>query len=358
MQSLQKVLAGKDNNYTKLAKTFKEKTGLHIVRGGYSKKPSLNKTCSIIIPFYRDYLSLRKNLIALAYQDLPSNFKLNKVEIIIVDDGSSVNLKNLVKFIKRFYSVTYLKLKKNYGRATARNLGLLYSNNEIIIFIDEDAVAAKDFINNHLSRHEFSNKLIVAGFRENIDLKDLNLRLDIKQQTILRKPNYRKDFRYKRFVPIEWKKIFKNVPNSNFGKTYYILKESDYFKKFGSDKIIGVWDLPFMFVTCNVSAPRRYAFEVGGFDMRFKGWNMEDTHLGAKLIARGLYVIPNLHSTVYHLTKGAPTVDFKRKKIEEYRRNIGMYEELIKENFVVQKEFEWKRKMEKYFKNKFSKINL
>ena len=207
-------------------------------------------------------------------------------------------------------------------------------------------------------RHEFSNKLIAAGFRENIDLKGLNLRLDDKQQTILQKPNYRKDFRYKRFVPREWKETFKDVPVSNFNKTCHLLKESDNFKKLGNGKIIGVWDLPFMFVTCNVSAPRKYIFEVGGFDMRFKGWNTEDTHLGAKLIAKGLYLIPNLPVTVYHLIKGAPTKDFKRKKVREYKKNIKMYEELKNEEFVLQKEYEWREKMEKYFKNKFTKVNL
>ena len=358
MQSLQRVLARRNNNYTKIAKTFKEKTGLDIVKDACPKGLVLRKSCNVIIPFYRDYLFLEKNLITLTNQDLPLNYKRDKMEIIVVDGGSSIDLKKLIKSVHLNCSVKYLKLNKNYGRATSRNLGLLYSNNEIIIFLDEDAVTAKDFIKNHLLRHEFSNKLIVAGFRENIGVKNLNLRLDTKQQVILRKANYRKDFRYKRFVPSDWKETFKSIPDDNFDKTHYILKESDYFKKFGNGKIVGVWDLPFMFVTCNVSAPRKYIYEVGGFDMRFKGWNMEDTHLGAKLIARGLYLIPNLYSTVYHLVKGAPTADFKRKKTEEYRRNIGMYEELKKENFIVQKDSEWKKKMEKYFKNKFTKINL
>jgi cellulose synthase/poly-beta-1,6-N-acetylglucosamine synthase-like glycosyltransferase len=133
MVSLQKKLISEDNDYTKLDRLFKEKTGLNI-KDGYSKRLTLNKSCSIIIPFYRDRSSLKRNLTALAYQDLPSDFKLNKVEIIIVNGDSSFNLKNLVKFIRRFYSVTYLKLKKNYGRATARNLGLLYSKNDIVIF--------------------------------------------------------------------------------------------------------------------------------------------------------------------------------------------------------------------------------
>ncbi len=288
MPSLQKILASRNNNYTKLAKSFKERTGLDIIKDGCYKKLPLNKNCSIIIPFYRDRSSLKRNLTALAHQDLPPDFRLNKVEIIIVDGGSPFNLKNLVKFIRRFYSVTYLKLKENYGRATARNLGLLYSKNDIVIFLDEDIVVSNDFICSHLLRHEFLNKCMIAGFRQNIDLREILLRMDAGKQIVSRKPDYKNDFRYKRFVPVEWKGAYNDVPFNNFNRTYHLLRETDYFKKFGKGKIIGVWDLPFMFLTCNASVPKKYIFEVGGFDMRFKGWNLEDTHLGAKVIAGGL----------------------------------------------------------------------
>jgi len=358
MPSIKKLLTIKDNNYTKLAGLFRKKTKLDVVRGGYSKKIPLKKSCSIIIPFYKDCSSLRKNLTALAYQNLPSNFKLNKVEIIIVDDGSLVNLKKLVKFIKRFYSVTYLRLKKNYGRATARNLGLLYSKNDIIIFLDQDVVVLPDFIGSHLLRHEFINKCMIVGFRQNISLKDLIPCMDSKKEVVLRKPNYKNDFRYRKFVPKEWKTIHKHIPYQNFNQTYYLLKETNYFKNFSGKKIIGVWDLPYMFVTCNASVPRKYVFEVGGFNMKFKGWNHEDTHLGAKLVARGLYIIPNLHATVYHLVKKNSTKGYERKKIEEYKKNVKLYKKFKNENFIIQKEEEWKERMRKYFKNKFTKINL
>lgn len=353
MVSLQKKLISENNDYTKLDKLFKEKTGLDIKKG-YFKRFIPNKSCSIIIPFYQDCPSLKRNLTALAYQDLPSDFKLNKVEIIIVDDGSSFNLKNLIKFARRFYSVTYLKLKKNYGRATARNLGLLYSKNDIVIFLDQDAVVSDDFIGSHLLRHEFINKCMIVGFRQNTDLRDLVSRMDAGKKIVLRKPNYRSDFRYKRFVPEEWKVIHKDVPSGNFNQTYRLLKETNYFKEFNGSKIVGVWDLPYMFVTCNASVPRKYVFEVGGFDMRFKGWNHEDTHLGAKLIARGLYLIPNLHATVYHLVKKVSTKEYERKKIEEYKKNVKLYKKFKTENFIIQREEEWKEKIGKYFTNKFT----
>ncbi len=357
MASLQEKLKTKSNNYIKIDRLFRKKTGLDI-NNDYSKRFSLTKSCSVIVPFYKDYLSLRKNLTALVYQDLPSDFKSNKVEIIVVDDGSLVNLKNLVKFIKRFCPITYLKLKKNHGRATARNLGLLYSKNDIIIFLDQDVIVSPDFIGSHLLRHEFINKCMIVGFRQNISSKDLISHMDIKKKIILRRPNYKKDFRYKRFIPEEWRVIHKSIPRQNFDRTRYLLNETNYFKNFSGERIIGVWDLPYMFVSCNASVPRKYVFEAGGFDMKFKGWNHEDTHLGAKLIARGLYVVPNLHATVYHLVKTAFSKRYERKKIEEYRKNVKLYKKLKKEDFVIQKEKEWKKKIKKYFKNKFIRVNL
>jgi len=356
MPSIKKLLTIKGNNYTKLTKLFKREAGLDIVKDGYNKKIPLKKSCSIIIPFYANYSSLKRNLTSLLYQDLLSDFKRNKTEIIIVDGGSSTNLKNLFKPIQRFYPITYLKLKKNYGRATARNLGLLYARNEIIFFLDEDIVVPKDFLATHLLRHQFIDNCIIVGFRHNVSLREFNSKPDNSKQKILRRPNYRKDFRYKRFVPKEWKVIHRNIPYKNFNKTYYILKESNYFKKFGRGKIIGIWDLPYMFLTCSASVPRKHVLEVGGFDMRFKGWNLEDTYLGAKLISRGLYLIPNLHATVYHLIKEIKeslTGRYQREKIKEYKKNVKLYNKLKNENVDFYTENEWREKMKKYFVNKF-----
>lgn len=349
---LQRKLISKNNDYTKLDKLFKEKSGLDI-KDGYSKRFILNKSCSIIIPFYKNCSFLKRNLISLQYQNLPPDFKRNKVEIIIINDDSLINPKKLIQQTRKFYPTIYLKLKKNYGKATARNLGLLYSKNDIVIFLDEDIVVSNNFIGSHLLRHEFINKSIIVGFRQNIGLRELLSRMDNKKQLVSRKPDYRNDFRYKRFVPAKWKEIHNYIPFSNFNRTYRLLKETNYFKKFRKGKIVGIWDLPFMFLTCNASVPRKYIFEVGGFDMRFKGWNLEDTHLGAKLIARGLYLIPNLHATAYHLVKKVSTKEYERKKIEEFKKNVKLYNKFKGENFIIQKEHEWKEKMRQYFANKF-----
>jgi GT2 family glycosyltransferase len=353
MPSLRKLLNNKDNYYTKLTSSFQEKTGLDIIKDGYDKKLFLARSCSIIIPFYKNYSFLKRNLVALCYQELPLNFKLNKVEIIIINDGSSADLKKIIEQTKKFYPVIYLKLKENYGRATARNLGLLYAKNEIILFLDEDIVPPKDFLATHLIGHEFLSKCIIVGFRHKIKFEDFLSHLNNLKQRILKPPNYKKDFRYIKFIPNEWKDIYKGLSPENFNKICYPLNESNYFKDFGRRKIFGVWSLPFMFLTSNASVPRKEILKVGGFDMRFKGWGMEDVHLGSKLIANGLYLIPNLHLTVYHLVKKSSKKE-KDKRIKEYERNLKFYDKLQNENLDLFEKDEWEEKMRNYFKNKFT----
>lgn len=225
---------------------------------------------------------------------------------------------------------------------------------KLLFFLNDDIVVPKDFLATHLLRHQFLDKCIIVGFRYNISLKELNSRLDARKQQVKSLPSYKRDFRYKKFILNEWKETFENVPPENFNKICYLLKESDYFKKFGKGRIIGVWDLPFMFLPCNASVLRKYIVEVGGFDLGFRGWGCEDTHLGAKLIARGLYLIPNLHATVYHLIKKETFTEEKRKKIAQFKRNFKTYQKLKNENLFLFNESEWKKKMRKYFRDKFT----
>lgn len=347
MSSLQNLLTIKGNNYTKFIKFFKEKTKVNLIKGNNKKIP-LTKSCSIIIPFYdKSHVSLEKNLISLQRQVLPS---YNKVEIIIINDSSPIDLRKIIKRNKSIYSVIYLSLKRNYGRATARNLGLLYARNEIIIFLDADIVIPINFLASHLLRHQFLKNCIIVGFRYNCNFKNSILQINNLRQGTIKTPSYKDDFRYKKFIPWQWKNIYKNAPLDNFNKTCYLLKESEYFKRFGKDKIYGVWEMPFMFLANNASVARKYVLEVGGFDMRFKGWGLEDVHLAAKLIAYGLYLIPNLNATVYHIKRK----ENKEKKIKEFQKNFQLYNKLKNEKFSLFTKNEWRQNMEKYFKNKFS----
>ena len=76
---------------------------------------------------------------------------LNKVELIISDDGSTDNTKEVVKEWqnKSAYKIKYIT-QKNKGPGPARNNGLQTSSGDLILFIDSDCEAHPDWIKNIL----------------------------------------------------------------------------------------------------------------------------------------------------------------------------------------------------------------
>lgn len=357
MSSIQTILNLKHNNYSKISKEFQRKFGFDIVAGrGQNTLPT--KTGSVVIPFYKDPLILQKNLLALHDQNLSTDFKSNKLEVILIQDGPLVNADIIKTFLSKnqiSHPIRYLRLKENHGPAVAMNLGLLFAHNQIVIFLDPDMMVHKNFIRSHLIRHEITDQAIIISFRKDIsrNLFRKKIRALPENSYCLNRPSHKEDFRYKRFVPIEWQDAFVNVNRDNFNKTRYPLKESRNFLNFGKGEIIGVWDLPFMFLTCNASASRDKIIKVGGFDTRFEKNILEDTHLAAKLIASGMYIIPNLEATAYHVAHKAP----EKQHHEKFKRNFQLYDKFKKEDLICYTENEWKGKMKNYFKNKFEIIN-
>ena len=81
---------------------------------------------------------------------LSQNYSEGKFEIILVDDGSvDVSRSICEKFIKERKGVgpqiTYF-FKKNSGLSSARNTGVIFAKGEILAFIDQDALADKDWL--------------------------------------------------------------------------------------------------------------------------------------------------------------------------------------------------------------------
>lgn len=118
------------------------------MRGG--KRPYI----SIIIPTFNSASTLGHTVEACLSQDYPKD----RLETIVVDDGSSDNTKEI---IKRF-PVKYIYQKRN-GPASARNNGWLNSNGEGICFIDADCVPYKDWISNLVQHYNKYNVGAIAG---------------------------------------------------------------------------------------------------------------------------------------------------------------------------------------------------
>lgn len=89
------------------------------------------KEVSIIITHYEDPFGL-ENLLKSIYKEGIS------YEVIVVDDCSKKNIKQLEQIKKRYYQVIWVENLQNIGAGLSRNVGLTNASKEWILFADSD----------------------------------------------------------------------------------------------------------------------------------------------------------------------------------------------------------------------------
>ncbi len=136
---------------------------------------SVLQPVSIIVPI-KNRGSLLPNLI----KNL-SNLNYPNYEIIIVDDCSTDNTKNLL----RKYPIKSIVLEKSVGSAEARNIGINEAKNDIIALTDSDCFVSRNWLKDlvpFLNRYD-----IVGGRVEFCDRAERKLNPSIKIETVLKK---------------------------------------------------------------------------------------------------------------------------------------------------------------------------
>ena len=106
---------------------------------------------SVVIPTYN-----RENLIVRAINSV-LNQTLKPKEIIIVDDGSSDNTKEIVKN----YPVKYI-YQKNFGVSFARNKGVKEAKGEWIAFLDSDDEWREDKLQKQADFHRLNKDILFS----------------------------------------------------------------------------------------------------------------------------------------------------------------------------------------------------
>ena len=101
----------------------------------------MQKTISIIVAIFNrkdELFELLNSLIAQTDKDF---------EVIIVDDGSFVDLLPTVETFKEMLNIQYFK-KANSGPGLSRNYGANRAKNDWLVFVDSDVIVEKDYIEN------------------------------------------------------------------------------------------------------------------------------------------------------------------------------------------------------------------
>ena len=96
----------------------------------------MNKDLSIIIPTYND--SIKEIKCSLDSITLQNSYDSSKIEIIIIDDNTTIKSVNWNKILKLYpqLNIKYIKLLENKGPGNARQVGLDNAIGDFIFFLD------------------------------------------------------------------------------------------------------------------------------------------------------------------------------------------------------------------------------
>lgn len=97
---------------------------------------------SFIIPVYNNAKTIEKTINSILNQET-NNLDY---EIIVVNDGSTDNLDEIMKNYLDNKKIKYLKKEKNTGLSDTRNYGVRNSNGDYIIFVDSDDYISKSLL--------------------------------------------------------------------------------------------------------------------------------------------------------------------------------------------------------------------
>ncbi len=112
---------------------------------------------SVVIPTFNRIKQLKNVLIALEKQTFP----LQDFEVVVVSDGSKDGTNEFLEGMETPLNLVPI-LQSNQGVATARNQGIVNSQGEIVLFIDDDVVPTAQLIMEHLQVHNGTEDDVVV----------------------------------------------------------------------------------------------------------------------------------------------------------------------------------------------------
>lgn len=236
---------------------------------------------SIIIPVFNGEKTIKECLESLLNQQGKKNY-----EIIVVDDGSTDSTSEIAK--KFSGKIKYI-FQKNVGPAKARNNGAKNARGEMLVFIDSDCIAEKNWLEEMLK--PFSDS----------EVKGVQGSYKTKQRDIIA-----------RFAQIEIEERYKKM------------------SKKSSIDFIGSYS----------AAYRKEIFDkAGGFDERFPVASGEDPELSYKLAKSGNKLVFNPNAIVYHAHPNS-LGDYLKNKFSRAYWRVLLYgkhkDKIISDSYTTQ----------------------
>lgn len=235
---------------------------------------------SIIIPTYNRSEILSYTLESILRQSID----LNEIEVIVADDGSSDDTKEVVLRYQSKLKLKYVRQEdQGYRAGAARNLGIRSAESPVCIFLDNGILLSSRAIEAHLNVHEQSEEACtVIGYIYGFD--DDNVHNE---------------------------ELYRLVDYNNPDESIRLLQEQGIldnreplYQELGDD--LSKWPAPWViFWSGNISVKTEVLFRVGLFDEYYTTWGGEDTDLGLAL---------EKHHVRFVLSRQADSIHYPHKK--------------------------------------------
>lgn len=320
--TLQTTLLEKSNDYTELESKYFNVTNSSLIDpitlppfGPLNEKFSV----TVVIPAWNVESSILACLTSIEQSSFNIKYQ-NRLEVVVVDDGSNDGTWEIVKNSKLSLNLTVVR-QKHCGQPQALNTGISIAENDIIICCDADMVLCYYAIEHFVARHRLFPNVLLVGFRSDTPKSDPRINPDY----ISRNGNHRQSY----FINDE--RITFPIP----GWPINMSLTSNHFKRLGNFRSLWMpdgdaWLLPDLVFGALFSLPKSTYFKIGGWDERFKGWGCNDGYLACKVIAAGNYIVPTYAASGLHISHPARS---KTKQIE-YEKNRRLFFELIQSNKI------------------------
>ena len=182
---------------------------------------------SIIVPVYnvQEYLSeCLESLVAL---------DIDKYEIIVIDDGSTDNSKEVMEFYEKKYSnLINIYFQKNSGLSATRNRGINLAKGDYVVFIDSDDYIFKNQFQNIWNEVEIYKSDVCVGNLARIT--DGVITNDLPPSRISNKLIQRKNIDGNEYMSLSYDYVtndFKVEAVTKFYKKSFLIDNNLYFRE-------------------------------------------------------------------------------------------------------------------------------
>jgi GT2 family glycosyltransferase len=250
---------------------------------------------SVIVPVYNRANEINRCLDALINQTYPEEL----FEIIVVDDYSTDDLKAAVK---KYPKAKYVLNELEFSLPAARNMGLREANGIIILFLDDDTIVERDFIDNIVKVFENNENVGgVTGLQRNVMVQSI-------KKGIFGKLMYF----YAKFFGISG--FFAN--QKGVGK---VLQTGFIVANF--DEVDSLTEVEWL-SGCNMAYSRKAIDDTGLFDPKYDGHSYhEDSDFSYRVFKKGYKLQATPDAAVEHLVSSVARVKLGRIKYYQLIHN-------------------------------------